>query len=404
MGKQVGYNEGMVAFTSTTDFAVRTVVERSRADPCAGWSNLATDSTDLLFEYRIATTVSVTNEFNVNSDDELPKVGRVDYRNQQYSIYALTDSSGAVSERYAYTAYGQPTFLNASATVQTSSAAGNRYTYTSREWDATLGLHHFRARWMSGLTGRFLTRDPIGFADSYQQYEYVTGAPLILVDPLGLCSDNDVPKAKVTIKMKIEPTKTVLVDFKGSMEEMQRYKGTDIEDKAGVKGEPKGILGLTVPRLSSTSGHAFGEMDCKDCCEGGTKGKAIYVSSIDINLKMEITVYYLNWTNAGAQQRNFDRMMAKVIAHENQHVRDAIGLAKSMQSTFEIGPIYAKICTSDEDKIKKLKKLLESQVNGIEDNLVKKLLGGFQSDFNELKRKFHATPAGGPIRIEDYIK
>ena len=101
------------------------------------------------------------------------------HRNQQYSIYALTNSSGVVQERYAYTAYGQPTFLNASAAVQTSSAAGNRYTYTAREWDATLRLHHFRARWMSGLTGRFLTRDPIGFEDGpnlYADYFFLGGA------------------------------------------------------------------------------------------------------------------------------------------------------------------------------------------------------------------------------------
>ena len=94
------------------------------------------------------------------------------HRNQQYSIYALTNSSGVVQERYAYTAYGQPTFLNASAAVQTSSAAGNRYNYTAREWDATLRLHHFRARWMSGLTGRFLTRDPIGYLDSINLYGF----------------------------------------------------------------------------------------------------------------------------------------------------------------------------------------------------------------------------------------
>ena len=108
------------------------------------------------------------------------------HRNQQYSILALTDSSGNVSERYAYTAYGQPTFLNASATAQTSSAAGNRYTYTAREWDATLGLHHFRARWMSGLTGRFLTRDPIGYlAGQFNLGGYVNGNPLAKVDPSG---------------------------------------------------------------------------------------------------------------------------------------------------------------------------------------------------------------------------
>jgi RHS repeat-associated protein len=108
------------------------------------------------------------------------------HRNQQYSILALTDSSGNVSERYAYTAYGQPTFLNASATVQTSSAANNRYTYTAREWDATLGLHHFRARWMSGLTGRFLTRDPIGFKGSpFDLYEYCGSSPMRNTDPTG---------------------------------------------------------------------------------------------------------------------------------------------------------------------------------------------------------------------------
>ena len=105
------------------------------------------------------------------------------HRNQQYSIYALTDSSGTVSERYAYTAYGQPTFLNASATVQTSSAANNRYTYTAREWDAILGVYHFRARWMSGLTGRFLTRDPIGYVDGRNFYQSYLN--LVKTDPSG---------------------------------------------------------------------------------------------------------------------------------------------------------------------------------------------------------------------------
>jgi RHS repeat-associated protein len=84
------------------------------------------------------------------------------HRNQQYSITAITTSTGTVAERYAYSAYGQPTILDASASVLTSSAVGNRYTYTGRGSDETLGLHHFRARWMSPLAGRFLGRDPIG--------------------------------------------------------------------------------------------------------------------------------------------------------------------------------------------------------------------------------------------------
>jgi RHS repeat-associated protein len=105
------------------------------------------------------------------------------HRNQQYSITAMTTSTGAVAERYAYTAYGQPTILNASGTVLTSSAVGNRYTYTGREWDETLGLHHFRARWMSPLAGRFLGRDPIRFLNALSPFYDLFG--LASTDPSG---------------------------------------------------------------------------------------------------------------------------------------------------------------------------------------------------------------------------
>ena len=177
----------MVALTSTTDFTAWTSVDNPRAHACAGWSNLATASEYQAIEQSISSSVAATNELNGKSNHERQEVDRVDQRNQQYSIYALTNSSGVVQERYAYTAYGQPTFLNASAAVQTSSAAGNRYTYTAREWDATLGLHYFRARWMSGLTGRFLSRDPIGFEGSpYNLYEFLSSNSLDGVDPTGL--------------------------------------------------------------------------------------------------------------------------------------------------------------------------------------------------------------------------
>ncbi len=75
-------------------------------------------------------------------------------------VYAYSNSSGAVVERIAHTAYGQPTFMNAAGTVQSTSPNSIRYSYTGREWDAALQLHYFRARWMGPVTGRFLGRDP----------------------------------------------------------------------------------------------------------------------------------------------------------------------------------------------------------------------------------------------------
>ena len=109
------------------------------------------------------------------------------HRNQQFSITAITTSSGTATERYAYSPYGLPTILDASGTSLSSSAISNRYTYTGRELDSTLGLHHFRARWMSGLTGRFLSRDPIGFkGKSLGLYQYARARTLRYVDPSGL--------------------------------------------------------------------------------------------------------------------------------------------------------------------------------------------------------------------------
>jgi RHS repeat-associated protein len=108
------------------------------------------------------------------------------HRNQQYSINAVTTSTGAVAERYAYSAYGEPTTLNAAGTVVASTAIANRYTYTGREWDSTVGLYHFRARWISPKTGRFLGRDPIGYAGSeWMLTEALESCPLGLLDPSG---------------------------------------------------------------------------------------------------------------------------------------------------------------------------------------------------------------------------
>ena len=106
------------------------------------------------------------------------------HRNQQYSITAVTTSTGSIAERYAYTAYGQPTILDASASVLSSSAISNRYTYTGREWDATLALYHFRARWMNSVAGRFLGRDPIGYEDGVSLHQL--NVNLSSLDPEGL--------------------------------------------------------------------------------------------------------------------------------------------------------------------------------------------------------------------------
>ena len=177
----------MAITASTTDLqtATQSVEPRSRAD--TGTVTVSTDSNLWSLDCNFTSTCASGNELLGYFAVSHSNVASIDQSNQQYSIYAITDTAGAVSKRYAYTAYGQPTILAADGTTSlTTSAVNNRYTYTAREWDSTIGLYHFRARWMSSLTGRFLTRDPIGYEGSPENlYEYLEGRSLIHKDPTG---------------------------------------------------------------------------------------------------------------------------------------------------------------------------------------------------------------------------
>ena len=107
--------------------------------------------------------------------------------NDLYSVYALTDSTGTVVERYMFDPYGKVTVLDASGTPLASneSAYGNPWTFTGRRLDGETGLMYFRFRTYDVGLGRFVGRDPIGYEGGglglYGAYFVPDG-----VDPLGL--------------------------------------------------------------------------------------------------------------------------------------------------------------------------------------------------------------------------
>ncbi len=108
------------------------------------------------------------------------------HRNQQYSVTALTDASGSVLERYAYTAYGVPTIVNATGTVLSTSSQSNRYLYTGREWDSDIQQYHYRARMYDPGLGRFCSRDPISFeSNDENSYRFGGSKTLEALDPSG---------------------------------------------------------------------------------------------------------------------------------------------------------------------------------------------------------------------------
>ncbi|MEA2195931.1 MAG: hypothetical protein QOG42_2693, partial [Solirubrobacteraceae bacterium] len=101
------------------------------------------------------------------------------HHDQLGSTRAITDAAGAVTARYSFDPYGNPT--------PDSSTADSRFGYAGQYTDHTTGLIYMRARWYDPATGQFLTSDPIGHASGETNlYRYAAGDPANLIDPTGL--------------------------------------------------------------------------------------------------------------------------------------------------------------------------------------------------------------------------
>ena len=104
-----------------------------------------------------------------------------------FNVTAMMDSAGTVVERYAYTPYGEVTVLDADFSVDhNGSDNGNEYLYTGRRLDPETGLQLNRNRFYHAPLGRWVNRDPSGYIDGYNLYEYVQSSPMTSVDPSGL--------------------------------------------------------------------------------------------------------------------------------------------------------------------------------------------------------------------------
>ena len=112
-----------------------------------------------------------------------------------WNVVALVDTSGAVKERFGYSAFGKPAFMTDTFANRMGSIYMWDALYTGRTCDLETGLYNYRARPYNAELGRFANRDPIGYlARDLNLYRYVGGNPIRRTDPSGLWMI-DVPKS-----------------------------------------------------------------------------------------------------------------------------------------------------------------------------------------------------------------
>jgi RHS repeat-associated protein len=102
-----------------------------------------------------------------------------------FNVTSITDTSGAVQERFVYDPYGMTSILNA-IWAGTSDVFNWLCLFQGSWLDATIGFYVFRHRNYSPNLGRWYSRDFANYTDGINLYQMETGYPLGRLDPLGL--------------------------------------------------------------------------------------------------------------------------------------------------------------------------------------------------------------------------
>jgi len=99
----------------------------------------------------------------------------------QGSVRNLASSAGTITDTYIYTAFG--------VELLTSGSTTNPFWYVGRYgyYRDMPELMQVRARWLSAMMGRWLSRDPIWLAmREWNPHLYAGNDPIAVADPSGL--------------------------------------------------------------------------------------------------------------------------------------------------------------------------------------------------------------------------
>jgi RHS repeat-associated protein len=148
------------------------------------------------------------------------------------SIREVVNPSGTVLERIGYGAWGKPTFSNTTPLAS--------FAYTGHLWHQGSGLQLALYRAYSASLGRWVSKDPAGESEGPNLYAYVSNAPLMYSDPLGLAE-----MSSCYVDVQIDAS-----DFVGHTQMSGQCEGSD---PFSFSFGPTETVGLTSPNAPGTT-------------------------------------------------------------------------------------------------------------------------------------------------------
>jgi RHS repeat-associated protein len=133
--------------------------------------------------------VAVVETRTIGVDRAPVQLVRYQYRNHLGSASLELDDQAQIISYEEYFPYGSTSYQ----AVRSQTDTPKRYRYTDKERDEENDLNYHGTRYYAPWLGKWISCDPAGIADGPNQYSYVGGRVINLVDPSGLQGDDLFP-------------------------------------------------------------------------------------------------------------------------------------------------------------------------------------------------------------------
>ncbi len=233
-----GYTQGTTSLNYTYDPLQRQVLKS-----VAGEANtrLLYDRTNLIAEYDNATGNLLRRHiFGLGVNNPIIAVdastGNPTFLHKDgiASVVAITDATGTILTKYAYSPFGE-----------SQPVSGTTFGFTSQRFDPENSLYFYKTRYLSPAIGRFLQPDVAGFDGLSNLYSYMANDPFNLIDPDGTA---EMPN----INQLMNQAGNVFQNIGNAVQRLGRQ--LNLPGVSGGTGTPAGGEGTS----AGTSGHATG--------------------------------------------------------------------------------------------------------------------------------------------------